>query len=73
MLHNKFSFQVMDAKPILKETLQAEMCLPCDRNVPVIGFIGRLEEQKGSDVLAEAIPRFIGENCQIVILVSVEF
>ncbi|TYG91584.1 hypothetical protein ES288_A12G273900v1 [Gossypium darwinii] len=59
---------VMDAKPILKETLQAEMGLHCDRNVPVVGFIGRLEEQKGSDVLAEAIPRFIGENCQIVIL-----
>ncbi|MBA0806270.1 hypothetical protein Gohar_005728, partial [Gossypium harknessii] len=59
---------VMDAKPILKESLQAEMGLHCDRNVPVVGFIGRLEEQKGSDVLAEAIPRFIGENCQIVIL-----
>ncbi|KAG8476428.1 hypothetical protein CXB51_033336 [Gossypium anomalum] len=59
---------VMDAKHILKETLQAEMGLHCNRNVPVVGFIGRLEEQKGSDVLAEAIPRFIGENCQIVIL-----
>ncbi|XP_022733844.1 granule-bound starch synthase 1, chloroplastic/amyloplastic-like [Durio zibethinus] len=59
---------VMDAKPLLKEALQAEVGLPCDRDVPVIGFIGRLEEQKGSDILAAAIPKFIGENCQIVVL-----
>ncbi|XVE64581.1 hypothetical protein DITRI_Ditri07aG0112000 [Diplodiscus trichospermus] len=59
---------VMDAKPLLKEALQAEVGLPCDKNVPVIGFIGRLEEQKGSDILAAAIPKFIGENCQIVVL-----
>ncbi|KAK8583613.1 hypothetical protein V6N13_109021 [Hibiscus sabdariffa] len=59
---------VMDAKPLLKEALQAEVGLPCDREAPLIGFIGRLEEQKGSDILAEAIPKFIGENCQIVVL-----
>lgn len=59
---------VMDAKPILKEALQAEVGLPVDRNTPLIGFIGRLEEQKGSDILAAAIPKFIGENVQIVVL-----
>ncbi|OMO79902.1 Glycosyl transferase, family 1 [Corchorus capsularis] len=59
---------VMDAKPLCKEALQAEVGLPCDRDIPVIGFIGRLEEQKGSDILAAAIPKFIGENCQIVVL-----
>ncbi|KAF8379916.1 hypothetical protein HHK36_027381 [Tetracentron sinense] len=59
---------VMDAKPLLKEALQAEVGLPVDRNIPLIGFIGRLEEQKGSDILAAAIPQFIGENVQIVVL-----
>ncbi|CAK9170337.1 unnamed protein product [Ilex paraguariensis] len=59
---------VMDAKPILKETLQAEVGLPVDRNIPLIGFIGRLEEQKGSDILVAAIPKFISMNVQIVIL-----
>lgn len=63
----------MDAKQLLKETLQRDLGLPIDRNVPVIGFIGRLEEQKGSDILAEAIPKFIGENVQIVALVSMIF
>ncbi|KAI3469136.1 hypothetical protein Pfo_025799 [Paulownia fortunei] len=59
---------VMDAKPLLKEALQAAVGLPVDRNIPVIGFIGRLEEQKGSDILVAAISKFIGMNVQIIIL-----
>ena len=36
-----------------------------DPSVPVFGFIGRLEEQKGVDIMLEAIPRFIKETeCQ---------
>ncbi|KAM1585191.1 hypothetical protein ACFX1Z_038085 [Malus domestica] len=60
---------VLDAKPLLKEALQAEVGLPVDRNIPVFGFIGRLEEQKGSDILVEAISKFVGEeDLQIIIL-----
>lgn len=62
------STTVMDAKPLNKLALQSMVGLPCKKDVPVIGFIGRLEEQKGSDILAEAIPKFIGEDCQIVVL-----
>lgn len=59
---------VMEAKALLKEALQAFVGLPVDRNIPLIGFIGRLEEQKGSDILAEAIPHFIAEEVQIIVL-----
>ncbi|KAK4486566.1 hypothetical protein RD792_009251 [Penstemon davidsonii] len=60
---------VMDAKPLLKEALQAAVGLPVDRSIPVIGFIGRLEEQKGSDILVAAISKFIDlNNVQIIIL-----
>ncbi|KAK1420257.1 hypothetical protein QVD17_21701 [Tagetes erecta] len=62
------STTVMSAKLLIKEALQAEVGLPVDKNIPVIGFIGRLEEQKGSDILAAAIPEFIDENVQIVVL-----
>lgn len=62
----------MEAKALLKEALQAEVGLPVDRNIPLIGFIGRLEEQKGSDILAEAIPQFIKQNVQLVALVSIK-
>lgn len=66
-----FLVQVMDAKPLLKEALQAEVGLPVDRNVPLIGFIGRLEEQKGSDIFVAAISQLVEHNVQIVILVSI--
>ncbi|CAL0316654.1 unnamed protein product [Lupinus luteus] len=59
---------VTEAKFLLKEALQAEVGLPVDRDIPVIGFIGRLEEQKGSDILVEAIPKFIDQNVQIIVL-----
>ncbi|KAK7344106.1 hypothetical protein VNO77_13376 [Canavalia gladiata] len=59
---------VTEAKFLLKEALQAEVGLPVDRNIPLIGFIGRLEEQKGSDILVEAIPKFIDQNVQIIVL-----
>lgn len=59
---------VMEGKAVNKEALQAEVGLPVDKDIPVIVFIGRLEEQKGSDILAEAIPQFIQENVQIIVL-----
>lgn len=59
---------VMDAKPLLKEALQAAVGLPVDRKIPLIGFIGRLEEQKGSDILVAAIHKFIGLDVQIIVL-----
>lgn len=59
-----------EAKALNKEMLQAEVGLPVDRNIPVIAFIGRLEEQKGSDILVAAIPLLIDENVQIIVLVN---
>ncbi|KAK6239633.1 hypothetical protein QUC31_005102 [Theobroma cacao] len=45
---------VMAAKPLMKEALQAE--------------VGRPQEQKGSAIPVEAIPPFIRENVQIIVL-----
>ncbi|CAM6022266.1 unnamed protein product [Sphagnum balticum] len=59
---------VFDAKPLLKEALQAEVGLPVDADIPVIGFIGRLEEQKGSDILAEAVSQILQDDVQLIIL-----
>lgn len=33
-----------------------------DRNIPLIGFIGILEKQKGSNILAATIPKFIDQD-----------
>ncbi|KAL0329426.1 UNVERIFIED_CONTAM: Granule-bound starch synthase 1, chloroplastic/amyloplastic [Sesamum radiatum] len=51
---------VMDAKPLLKEALQAAVGLPVDRSIPVIGFIGRLEEQKALTFLLLPFPSLLG-------------
>uniref|UniRef100_A0A0D6R1D9 Starch synthase, chloroplastic/amyloplastic n=1 Tax=Araucaria cunninghamii TaxID=56994 RepID=A0A0D6R1D9_ARACU len=59
---------VLEAKSHLKEALQAEVGLSVDPDVPVIGFIGRLEEQKGSDILMEAVSQFADENVQLIVL-----
>nr|AJG44453.1 granule-bound starch synthase [Lilium davidii var. unicolor] len=59
---------VTEAKRVNKQALQAEVGLPVDPDIPVIVFVGRLEEQKGSDILTAAIPDFIDENVQIIIL-----
>ncbi|GFH08295.1 starch synthase, chloroplastic/amyloplastic, partial [Haematococcus lacustris] len=50
--------------------LQAEAGLPVDASAPLFSFIGRLEEQKGVDILMAAVPKILAKapNAQILIL-----
>ena len=58
-----------EGKAACKQELQAELGLAVDPDVPVIGFIGRLEEQKGVDIMLSALPTIIKESeCQVVVL-----
>jgi len=60
---------VLEGKAAAKQALQAEVGLEVDPSIPVIGFIGRLEEQKGVDILLAAIPEILERTkCQIVVL-----
>ncbi|KAJ6826061.1 soluble starch synthase 2-2, chloroplastic/amyloplastic [Iris pallida] len=51
-----------------KAALQRELGLPVRGDVPVIGFIGRLDHQKGVDLIAEAIPWIASQDVQLVML-----
>lgn len=51
-----------------KEALQKECGLPVRPDVPVLGFIGRLDHQKGVDLIAEAVPWLMGQDVQLVML-----
>ncbi|XP_051140497.1 granule-bound starch synthase 2, chloroplastic/amyloplastic isoform X2 [Andrographis paniculata] len=51
-----------------KAALQNELGLPVKSDAPLIGFIGRLDHQKGVDLIAEAIPWMMGQNVQLVML-----
>jgi starch synthase len=53
-----------------KTTLQAQLGLPVDKSVPMIGFIGRLVEQKGVDLILNQMNQLLTQNCQVVILGS---
>ncbi|XP_075481502.1 granule-bound starch synthase 2, chloroplastic/amyloplastic-like [Primulina tabacum] len=53
-----------------KTALQKELGLPIRGDVPLIGFIGRLDQQKGVDLIADAVPWMMGQDVQLVMLGS---
>jgi starch synthase len=67
----RYNADNMEGKALCKRALQAEFGLP-QRDVPLIGFVGRLVGQKGIDVIAEALPRILNDDVQFVLLGSGE-
>jgi glycogen synthase len=47
-----------------------ELGLPEDANVPVLAFIGRLDEQKGVDLIRESFDWLMSEGVQLILLGS---
>ncbi len=59
-----------EGKAKCKAALQKELGLPVDPNVPLLGFIGRLDYQKGVDLIRDNYDYIMGEKCQLVMLGS---
>ncbi|KAG0600329.1 hypothetical protein M758_11G024900 [Ceratodon purpureus] len=55
-------------KAACKAALQRELGLPERPNVPLLGFIGRLDHQKGVDIIAQAMPWLMSQDIQLVML-----
>ncbi|MCX5694034.1 MAG: glycogen synthase GlgA [Candidatus Omnitrophica bacterium] len=55
-------------KVLNKEDLQKISRLPLDRNIPVLGIVSRLAEQKGLDILSDGLDEICKMNVQLVIL-----
>lgn len=66
-LEANYSRTDLSGKVVCKKALQLELGLP-NRDVPLIGVIGRLTSQKGFDLLAEIITELVAADVQIVIL-----
>ncbi|CAI7804860.1 unnamed protein product, partial [Closterium sp. NIES-54] len=49
-----------------KAALQQELGLPVRPDVPLIGFIGRLDWQKGPDVIQAGVPELMTDDVQFV-------
>ncbi len=58
-----------EPKAICRETLRRELGLQ-DAAGPVLGVVARLAEQKGMDLVLDALPGILAEGCQLVVLGS---
>lgn len=63
-----FSAQSLTGKRVCKRELQKEVGLPMRDDVPLLGIVSRMVKQKGIDILAEAMPRIMELDLQIVML-----
>ena len=59
---------VAAGKAAAKASLQAELGLTVDPAAPLVAFVGRLEEQKGVDVLLASIPALTAAGVQVAVL-----
>jgi len=64
----RYDVEHVAAKPENKLALQERLGLPADRDVPLLGFVGRLTEQKGVDLIAAAGPRITAGGAQLAVL-----
>jgi starch synthase len=65
-----YSAEDLSGKAICKKDLQKAFKLPQRKNVPVLGAISRLADQKGFDLLAELFDYLMGFDVQFVLLGS---
>ncbi|KAG2499011.1 hypothetical protein HYH03_003197 [Edaphochlamys debaryana] len=60
----------LGGKGLCKAALQDELGLPVDPAAPLLGFIGRLDFQKGPDLVLGALRALVAQGCQVVMLGS---
>ena len=63
-----YSLDNMEGKAICKADLQQKLGLNVDPNVPIIGMVGRLSNQKGLDLVDYIIGDLLKQNVQLVVL-----
>lgn len=71
-LPNKYSARSFKEKLKNKRALQSEKGLPVRDDVPLIGLVARLVDQKGIDLVIHSLPHLIKHDMQLVILGSGE-
>ncbi len=71
-LAKKYDIDSLKDKSINKKTLQKKLELPVDRQIPMLGMISRLVEQKGLPILLEAMQKLLQFPLQLVVLGSGE-
>jgi len=67
-IFRKYSAEDIDGKYVNKEMLQKEAALKVDRDIPMIGIISRLADQKGLDLVAKIIDDLLNMKVQFILL-----
>ena len=67
-LYAPFSAADPSGKLINKTSLQKQMHLPARADVPLIGIISRLVDQKGFDLVARVLGEILSQDVQIIVL-----
>ena len=67
-IFRKYSVQTIDDRHVNKEKLQKEAGLKIDRDIPMIGLISRLADQKGLDLVAKIIDELLNLKVQFILL-----
>lgn len=63
-----FTIDTIDKKEDLKRSLLGKVNLPYKKDAPLFSFIGRLWDQKGIDILVQAIPKLMEKEVFLIIL-----
>jgi len=68
-LSSTYSPDSLEGKQRCKESLFNEFCLDLDMlDRPLLGFVGRLRQQKGIDILMEILPQLLAREVCLVVL-----
>ena len=68
LITQKYNRRTLNKKVQNKTALQKQLSMPIDENIPMIGMVSRLVEQKGLDIILQSLDELIKLDVQIVIL-----
>jgi len=67
-IFRRYGRESLEDKYINKERLQQELSLSCNRDVPLLGIVTRLAEQKGIELIISALDKIAGLDLQFILL-----
>jgi starch synthase len=59
LLEKNYDVRTINLRSSNKEMLQKEFDLPVDKNIPMFGFVGRLDSQKGVDLMVSVLDKVL--------------
>ena len=68
LIARNFTFENLEGKAACKKALQEELGLDVRPEVPVLGMVGRLSNQKGLDLIDYVIADIMRQDVQLVVL-----